>query len=281
MDRFVDVNCRGTAIVLEAVVAKTSHVRKFLVASSMSLYGEGRCECATCGLFDPALRTREQFEKKDFEIRCPRCGVAAKPVPTPEDARLVPTTVYAVTKRDQEELSLSVGVAYKLPVVALRLFNVYGPRQALSNPYTGVGAIFSSRLLNGNVPVVFEDGLQTRAFTHATDVAEAFARALDQPGADGKALNVGAGRPFTLMELGQLLAKEIGVEWRAEITGQFREGDIRHCTASTDALEAALGFRPRVLFEDGVRDLVAWVKTQRPADHVDKAIGELKQRGLL
>jgi dTDP-L-rhamnose 4-epimerase len=281
IERFVDVNCRGTALVLEAAVAKGSRVRKLVVASSMSLYGEGRCECPRCGSFDPQLRPRSQLEQGDFEIRCPRCAAAARPLPTPEEARLQPTTVYAVSKRDQEELALCVGAAYRLPVTALRLFNVYGPRQSLSNPYTGVGSIFCSRLLAGREPVVFEDGGQSRDFTHVSDVAEAFARALDSPAADGKVLNVGAGRSLRIDELGQLIARELGVEWRPRVTRSFRQGDIRHCTAATVALEAALGFSPRVRFEEGVRDLVAWARLLEPHDQVDRAIAELKERGLL
>jgi dTDP-L-rhamnose 4-epimerase len=281
IERFVDVNCRGTARVLEAAVSKRSRVRKLIVASSMSLYGEGRCECAEHGPFDPALRPAAQLERRDFEVRCPRCGEAARPSPTPEEARLQPTTVYAVTKRDQEELALCVGAAYRLPVTALRLFNVYGPRQSLQNPYTGVGAIFCARLLAGRQAVVFEDGLQTRDFTHVTDVAEAFVRALDAPAAGPRVLNVGAGRPFTLVALGELIARELGVPWRPEITAAFRQGDVRHCTAGTSALEAALGFVPRVRFEDGVRDLVAWARHEQPRDQVDRAVAELKDRGLL
>jgi dTDP-L-rhamnose 4-epimerase len=203
------------------------------------------------------------------------------PAPTPEDARLVPTTVYAVTKRDQEDLVLAVAAAYGIGATALRLFNVYGPRQSVSNPYTGVAAIFSGRLLAGSQALVFEDGLQTRDFTHVHDVAEAFVRAMDAPAADGKALNVGACRPHTLTELGELLAREIGVSWRPEITRSFRAGDIRHCTADTTQLEKTLSFSPQIHFRDGVRDLVAWVRTQSPKDRVDRAVQELKERGLI
>src|SRR5262249_5275541 len=163
-------------------------------------------------------RPTAQLERRDFEVRCPRCGAASVPAPTPEDARLLPTTVYAVTKRDQEELALSVGAAYRIPTVALRLFNVYGPRQSLSNPYTGVGAIFSSRMLAGRPPLVFEDGRQTRDFTHVSDVAEAFVRAVESPGADGQAVNVGAGRAYTLHELGGLIAGALGVAFAPEVT---------------------------------------------------------------
>ena len=282
VERFVDVNARGTAILLEAATKKGVSIRKILVASSMSLYGEGRCQCPTCGPFDPRLRPSAQLAQKDFEVRCPKCNAVSEPIATPEDAQLdATTTVYAVSKRDQEELVLSIGSAYGIPAAAFRLFNVYGPRQALSNPYTGVAAIFSSRLLNGNAPLVFEDGRQTRDFTHVSDIAEAFALSLDEPKVDGGVFNVGAGRPYTLSQLGELLAAEIGTAWTPEITGQFRKGDIRHCTADHRALEAATGFRPQVDFRDGVRDLVAWVRGQKPADNVGRALGELKERGLV
>jgi dTDP-L-rhamnose 4-epimerase len=285
IERFVDVNARGTAILLEAAVAAGSRVQKFVVASSMSLYGEGACLCPRCGPFHPRMRGRAQLEKKDFEVRCPRCQSAAAPAPTGEDARLLPTTPYAVTKRDQEELVLAVGEAYRLPSVALRLFNVYGPRQSPGNPYTGVSTIFATRLLAGKAPLVFEDGLQTRDFTHVTEVAEAFARAVDDPRCAGQAINVGAGRAVTLLELGALVARELGREWNPEMTGAFREGDIRHCTADARLIEATLGFRPSIDFGTGVRELVEWVRAQPPRDDAatgsDRALAELRQRGLV
>jgi dTDP-L-rhamnose 4-epimerase len=282
IDRFIDVNARGTALLLEAIVRRRDRIRKIVVASSMSLYGEGRSKCEVHGAFDPALRPSSQLAEKDFEVRCPTCGAAATPAPTPEEARLDAwTTVYAVSKRDQEELVLSAGSAYEIPAAALRLFNVYGPRQALSNPYTGVAAIFSSRMMNGTSPLIFEDGLQTRDFTHVRDVAEAFARVLDADGVRSSVLNVGAGRPFTLLQLGELLGRELGVPFRPEITRSFRKGDIRHCTADTTKLEQLTGFRPRIDFQDGVRDLVAWVKQQNAQDHVSRAVSELAERGLL
>lgn len=281
IERFTDVNVRGTAIVLEAAVKYKNRVRKLLVASSMSLYGEGSVTCSACGTIDPPLRSSAQLAANDFEVHCPRCGGVATPAPTREEARLLPTTVYAITKRDQEEMVHCVGAAYGIATVALRLFNVYGPRQALSNPYTGVAAIFSSRLLTGNQPIVFEDGNQTRDFTHVGDIAEAFVRSLSTPAAAGVTLNVGAGRPHTLSRLGELLAGEIGVEWSPDITRRFRAGDIRHCTADTTRLEQVLDFRPRVRFEDGVKDLVRWVRSQQPVDNVERATNELSERGLL
>jgi dTDP-L-rhamnose 4-epimerase len=281
IERFSDVNVRGTAIVLEAALKHKNRIRKIIVASSMSLYGEGSVECPTCGTSDPLLRSSAQLAAGDFEVHCPKCDAVGKPAATREAARLRPTTVYAITKRDQEEMVHCVGGAYGIPTVALRLFNVYGPRQALSNPYTGVAAIFSSRLLTGNQAHIFEDGEQTRDFTHVSDIAEAFVRSLAAPAADGVTLNVGAGRPHTLSSLGQLLAAQIGVAWKPTITRQFRAGDIRHCTADTAQLEKVLGFRPRVRFEDGVKDLVTWVRSQKPVDKVDRAVTELTERGLV
>ncbi len=176
--RYVTDNAVGTAVLLDRIVNGGHGVRRLVVASSMSIYGEGRYRCAACGLVAPDLRPRVQLEARDWEMRCPTCRASVEPVPTDEDKPLKPTSVYAITKRDQEELCLCVGRAYDIPTVALRLFNVYGPRQALSNPYTGVAAIFSSRLRNHQPPLVFEDGLQSRDFVHVSDIVQAFSLAL-------------------------------------------------------------------------------------------------------
>lgn len=281
IERFVDVNCRGTAILLDACLAHRERLRRLVVASSMSLYGEGRCRCARCGEFDPAMRSARDLSTGDFEVHCPTCGAASEPVPTPETSVLEPTTIYAVTKRDQEELVTVFGAAYGIPTVALRLFNTYGPRQSLSNPYTGVGAIFSSRLLGGAQPVVFEDGLQTRDFVHVTDVARAFAAAVEAPSGVRGIYNVGTGVHHPLLDLGAGIADRLGVPWRPEISHQFRSGDIRHCAADTTAIRRALGWRAEIPLADGIGDLVEWVRHQTPEDKLARAMSELKERGLV
>ncbi|MFH1125634.1 MAG: SDR family NAD(P)-dependent oxidoreductase [Candidatus Altiarchaeota archaeon] len=181
---YADVNTMGTANMLELLVTKENSVKKVIVASSMSIYGEGTYDCARHGTIYPKLRTQEQLKKHDWELKCPECGEKIRPMPTPEEKPLQPTSIYAITKRDQEEMCLAVGNAYGIPTVALRYFNVYGPRQALSNPYTGVAAIFSSRIKNNNPPLIFEDGMQARDFVYVTDVAEANMLVIGKKSAD-------------------------------------------------------------------------------------------------
>jgi dTDP-L-rhamnose 4-epimerase len=201
-------------------------------------------------------------------------------LPTPEDKPLRPTSVYAISKRDQEELCLAIGHAYGIPTVALRFFNTYGPGQALSNPYTGVAAIFASRLLNGNPPLVFEDGLQSRDFVHVSDVVEGLLLAMERDEANYETFNVGSGRSITVQEVAITISDVMGVEIRPYITNQCRQGDIRHCFADIGKARRLLGYAPRVQFAEGVRELVEWVKTQTAEDRVDVARAELETRGL-
>jgi dTDP-L-rhamnose 4-epimerase len=188
--------------------------------------------------------------------------------------------VYAVNKRDHEELFLSVGAAYGIPAVALRFFNVYGERQALSNPYTGVAAIFSSRLMNDNRPVVFEDGQQTRDFIDVRDLVRGCALALATDGADGSTLNLGTGRATSILQVARTIAAGLGKDIEPEIVEQYRAGDIRHCFADTRLAEERLGFRSEIAFEDGMRDLLAWLEGQEAVDAVDAAREALVARGL-
>jgi dTDP-L-rhamnose 4-epimerase len=277
--RYVSANTLGAAVLLEAIVATGSRVQRLLVASSMSIYGEGAYVDSDGHPAHPRLRPDDQLQRREWELEDGQ-GRPLQPVPTPETKPLQPTSVYAVTKRDHEELFLSVGAAYRIPTVALRYFNVYGPRQALSNPYTGVAAIFSSRLLHRHRPLVNEDGLQTRDFVHVSDIVRANLLALRSPAAGGRVYNIGTGRPTTIRRVAELLAGELGLDVECEITGHFRAGDIRHCVADVSLARAELGFEPRVRFEQGVAELVLWVRTQRSEDRVEQAAQELLRRGL-
>jgi dTDP-L-rhamnose 4-epimerase len=278
---YVDENVRGTAVLLDRLVNGNHRVKRLVVASSMSIYGEGRYRCPACGPVAPSPRPLAQLEARDWEPRCPSCGVTTTPAPCDEDKPVVPTSVYAVTKRDQEELCLCVGRAYGIGTLALRLFNVYGPRQALSNPYTGVGAIFSSRLLNGQRPLVFEDGRQSRDFVHVSDIVEAFCMALERTDVADVALNVGTGRSTSVAALAEAIARAMRVTLGPEIVGRFREGDIRHCVADVSRIRRALGFSARTALEEGVQDLVAWAREQRADDRVAQARDELERKGLI
>lgn len=278
--RYTQINTMGAATLLDIIANEEHSVRKMIVASSMSIYGEGQYRCATHGVVYPKLRPVEQFEQHDWEVRCPRCGEPVEREGTDEEKPLFPTSVYAVNKRDHEEMFLSVGRAYNIPTVALRYFNVYGPRQALSNPYTGVAAIFSSRLLNGNAPLIYEDGLQSRDFTHVSDIVQANLLALEKDEANYEVFNVGTGRSLTIRDMADALAEHLGVEVEPEIANKFREGDIRHCYADISKARRLLGYEPQMRFEDGVAELVEWVRHQKAEDNVAKAASELERRGL-
>ncbi len=269
---YTAANTVGTGVLLEALLERP--VRKLVVASSMSVYGEGAYEPA------PAVeRTREQLEQGDWEPRGP-AGEPLRPVPTPETKRPELASIYALSKHDQERMCLLYGAAYGVPAVALRFFNVYGPRQALSNPYTGALAIFASRLLNGRPPIVYEDGEQRRDFVHVTDVARACRLALERDGADGRTLNVANGREATILDVARRLAGLLGKEIEPELPGTFRAGDIRHCFADVTRAREALGFEAGVALDDGLAELAAWLEGQSATDRFDEAAAQLRGRGL-
>lgn len=282
IERYVRANTYGTSILLEQLVERRSSIRKLIVASSMSIYGEGAYICAEHGLVYPQLRLASQLEARRFELECERCGARLAPTLTSEDKPLFPTSVYAITKQDQEQLCLVVGRAYGIPTVALRYFNVYGPRQALSNPYTGVCAIFSALLLNDQRPLIYEDGGQTRDFVHVKDIVRANLLALETDKADYQTLNVGTGRATSIQEVGRLLSDGLGKNIEPEITGKYREGDIRHCVADISRARALLGYEPSIMLEEGVSELLDWVRQQEKAtDAVGQATAELAARQLV
>jgi dTDP-L-rhamnose 4-epimerase len=280
ISQYMGVNTQGTAVLLQQLLNRKSKVEKLVVASSMSIYGEGKYLCAQCSGVAPQLRSAEQLKIKQWEVICPTCGEALTPIPTDESKALQCSSIYALSKRNQEDLCLLYGRTYGLPVVALRYFNIYGPRQALSNPYTGVAAIFASRLLNGNRPLVFEDGKQMRDFVSVQDVTQANLLAMERSGADGQALNVGSGEAISIREVAMTLSHALGTYIPAELTGKYRAGDIRHCFADISAARTLLGYEPRVRFSDGVKDLVGWLRSQQPQDHAIEAVAELSNYGL-
>jgi dTDP-L-rhamnose 4-epimerase len=280
IERYCSVNVLGTATVLEEVVKRRGTIRKLIVASSMSGYGEGTYVTREGNVVFPAPRPLEQLKRGRWECLDAN-GADLLPRPTTEEKPLRPESVYAITKRDQEEMCLSVGRAYGVPTVAMRMFNVYGPRQSLSNPYTGVVAIFSSRLLNGQPPLVFEDGLQRRDFVHVTDVAQAYVRAVECDRADGMALNVGSGQSVTVLDIANTIAKVLNLAIRPEVTGNYRDGDTRHCFADISRIISTLGWQPTCCFEEGIGTLVTWLREQRAQDRISEAMDDLRQRGLI
>lgn len=279
--RYVDANTRGTALMWQALTQTRTRVLKVVVASSMSIYGEGAYECSQHGRIAPPPRGEAQLRARDWELHCPECGAILTPRATAENKPLAPASTYAITKRDQEELSLVLGRTYDIPTVALRFFNVYGSRQALSNPYTGAIALFGARLKNGEPPLVYEDGKQLRDFIHVSDIVRALVLALETPRGDGHAFNVGTGQPRSILEVAQTLVQVTGVNRAPQITAQFRAGDIRHCFADSTRLRDTYNFEPQCAFADGVREWWQWAERERARDEIWRAQQELAARRLV
>ena len=278
IERYVSVNDVGIAVLFEALIENP--VQRVVVASSMSIYGEGLYQTAAGEVLGavtrPPRNPQAGWDPVDAE------GVPLRPVATPEWKQPDLASVYALTKYTQERLTLTVAPAYGMEGVALRLFNVYGPGQALSNPYTGVLAIFASRLLHRERPLVFEDGEQRRDFVHVDDVAQAFMLALDSPQAAGQVFNIGSGRDVSILQVGDAIARAMGLpHLQPELVGKARIGDVRHCFGDIGRASRVLGFTPRRSFDDSLGELVEWVRRQQAVDLVARARQELEQRGLV
>lgn len=282
LHRYVDVNAGGTAILMEETLRRRDTVRRLVAASSMVVYGEGTYRCAEHGVVSPGLRAEIDLARRRWEARCPRCAADVEAVPTREDAPLQPTSPYAISKRDCEELVLVGGRAHGLETVALRYLNVYGPRQALGNPYTGVAAIFCTRLLSGRRPLVFEDGAQRRDLVHVSDVVRANLLALEAPAAVGEAINVGTGSSISVRELAVTLARRLGRDdLEPDVSGEYRAGDVRHCWADPGKARDLLGFRSQACRDTALGELATWVAAEKPTDRTEAALAELRTRGLV
>ena len=279
--KYVDINTGGTANLLDILANNKHRVEKMIVAASQTSYGEGLYACAEHGLHHPGLRPVSQLENHRWEHTCPQCGADMPAAPVSEDTERICYAIYAQTKTHQEDMVLSIGKAYKIPAIALRYFNIFGPRQSLSNPYTGVGAIFMSRLKNGKRPVIYEDGKQSRDFISVHDIVQANMLAMEKSEGDYGSFNVGSGQATSIEQIALTLSHILGVEHlKPEITKNYREGDTRHSIANISLIQKTLGFRPRVTFEQGMEELVEWARDQEAVDGFAKAQAELQQRGL-
>ncbi len=275
---YTRANNEGTSVLLEALVRNP--VERLVVASSMSIYGEGLCRDSSGALMPGPSRSLKQLKTREWELQSPT-GDALLPVPTPETKEPALSSIYALSKFDQERMCLLVGKTYGMPTVALRFFNVYGPRQALANPYTGVLAIFASRLLNNLPPAIFENGAQQRDFVNVHDIAQACRLALEVPGAADQVFNIGSGQHFTVCEVADRLARLLDKEHiGSEITQHYRVGDIRHCFADISRARSVLGYTPRVTFEEGLAELAGWLDGRIAVNRGAEAHHELVSRGL-
>jgi dTDP-L-rhamnose 4-epimerase len=284
---YADTNVVGGANVLDILANRKHSVRKIILASSVTVYGEGKYSCPRHGVVFPSLRTTEKGADRNWDMHCllradsGPCGEILSPLPTDEEKTPTPQSIYAITKRAQEELFLAFGRAYGIPVTVLRYFNVYGSRQALSNPYTGVAKIFALHFAQGKVPLIYEDGQQTRDFVHVRDVARANLLALTKDEAAGEIFNVGTGRPTSILEMARAVSEMYGNSAVPMPSNRFRMGDVRHCWSDSTKIRSKLGFKPEKIFPAGLEDVVAVEEAVRgPAqsaiDHED-----LVQRGLV
>jgi len=281
ISRYMSVNALGTAELLQAMLDSKIKPEKLVVASSMSIYGEGRYGCSSCGqLAAPPVRPVSQLRAGEWEVGCTACGAPLKPLPTDETKPSEINSVYALSKRDQEELCLIYGRNYDLPVTALRFFNIYGTRQALSNPYTGVAAIFAARMINNQPPLVFEDGEQQRDFVSVHDIVRANMLAMQRGPSDGQVINIGCGTPITIRRVAEILAQALGKDLAPVITEKYRAGDIRHCYADLTRARNLLGYEPQVTHEQGFKELAAWLNQQQAEDKAETMLKELSTYGL-
>jgi dTDP-L-rhamnose 4-epimerase len=279
--KYVDVNVGGTALMLD-VLANTQHsIRKIVVASSRAIYGEGKYTCQEHGVIYPVERIDGDMAKGDFSCKCPICGAQVHLLPTCEDSKLHPTSVYGITKLNQEQMVLTVGKSLGIPAVAFRYQNVYGPGQSLSNPYTGILSIFSTRIKNGNDISIFEDGQESRDFVYIDDVVDATILGIESENADYKAFNVGTGIRTDVLTVAKTLIEKYSLPVEVKVTGNYRLGDIRDNFADLSKINKLLGFTPKVTFDGGISNFVKWVNNQEVReDNYDESIEIMKNKGL-
>lgn len=278
--RYADVNVGGTANLLDCIVNKKLPIKKILMPTSMTSYGEGAYLCADHERVRPGLRKEEDLARKDWQVHCPVCSAVVEPCAITETDERQSATIYSLTKNMQEDMLLNIAKTYGIPATAFRLFNVYGPRQSLSNPYTGVMAIFASRIKNNNPPTVFEDGLQSRDFISVHDVVRAFLMALETDKGDYEMFNVGSSTALAIRDVGTKVAISLGSSIEPVVTGEGRKNDIRHCFADTTKIRTTLGWEPTVSFEEGLSELVKWAEGETAEDRSEEANKILRDKKL-
>ena len=285
IEKYLTHNVQGTANLLDILVNKEHDIEKVIVGSSNTVYGEGKAYCEECGVIYPDLRGEEQLKNKEWELHCPNCHGTIEPLPTDEKKPFNSSSIYALSKQMQEESAQMIGKTYGINTTILRFFLVYGPRQSLSNPYTGVCGIFSNRLFSGKPPLVFEDGLQTRDFVNVKDVCQALELAMVKKESEGEIYNVASGYPITIKEVAEIITNKINPKLQPVYNQQYRVGDIRHCQADISKIQDELGYRPQFRFKEGIEQFIEWIKPQatqlQKDDASQKALNELKDKGLI
>lgn len=279
--KYVDVNTGGTANLLDILVNEKHSIKKLVTISSMTGFGEGNYKCTKCGVVRPPIREEKQLKKHDWNVYCPNCVKIVLPIPTEDNAKEYPSSIYAITKKSQQDMALLNASLYNFPTVVLRGFNVYGPRQSLSNPYTGVSAIFISRLKNNREAVCYEDGTQSRDFVSVHDVVRAFILAMEKNIANGNIINIGSGKPTSIKDIAGIIAKSLGKESLVKISGEYRKNDVKHCYANIVKAKKLLGWEPKISLKDGFEELIEWGEKEKAVDGFKSAELELKKKGLL
>jgi dTDP-L-rhamnose 4-epimerase len=278
--KYVDANVGGMANLLDSIVNNKLPIKKIIMTASMTSYGEGNYCCKRCGIIKPKLRTEDQLKKGKWESFCSKCNSHVTPVATSEESLMNDNSIYSLTKHTQESMLLLIGKLYHIPVVSLRCFNVYGPRQSLSNPYTGVSAIFISRLKNDKQPVIYEDGMQTRDFISVHDVVSALVAACDTKKANYQVLNIGSGKPTKIYDIAKTLAGLLHKDIKPLLNGEYRLNDIRHCFADIHKAKTILRWYPKISLEQGLNELICWSKKEHAVDEFDKASAQLSEKKL-
>ncbi len=278
---YVKSNSYGTSLLLDYLVNQKHQVKKVVIAASMSSYGEGAYICSKCGRVRPGLRPNSQMEKKDWEPHCPTCNSYPEMTPINENDFTEANSIYAISKKNQEDMVLNICSTYEIPAVAFRYFNAYGPRQSISNPYNGVAAIFISQLKNNTAPIIFEDGNQTRDFISVYDIAEINYKVLSTDKADYQFFNVGTGNPLKIMDVAEMISELMDKNIEAKITYNFRKKDVRHCFADMTKIKKVLNWQPKVKFENGIKEVIEWSKNEKAVNLTPLATQKLKEKGLI
>lgn len=281
IQRYTDVTIQGTSVLWDILVNEKNHVKKVVLSSSRAVYGEGKYKCTKCGEIYPESRRIQDLKQERWGISCPKCGEKLELCATDEKSMLKTTSIYAICKKTQEEMCMTMGKAIDIPCSIVRYQNVYGPLQSLNNPYTGILSIFTSRLKNNKSIEVYEDGLESRDFVHVEDVVDGTILALENPKANYEVFNIGNGKSTTVLQIAEILTGYINPKLKPVVSGKYRVGDIRHCYADIKKAEEILGYKPKFDIETGIKDFLSWAQGEQAKDFSDSAENELKEKGLL